>query len=226
MSNSQAPFSTIPMEGASVLDLTWNAVSPLAGVLVAERHGAAAGRAGVVLAELGDFSLVQIMARRGGWAQTAKVARARFGVAPPARPAAVFGNGAVLVWSGPDQFLALADRDTEPSLGELREAFAGAASLSDQSDGRCLIRLTGTRVREALAKLSSLDLHDSAFPVGSAAATSIDHTNVSLWRGPDGPGGATYDLLVFTSFASSLWNTILDAAAEYGVEAGSGRAFP
>jgi sarcosine oxidase subunit gamma len=214
------------MEGASVPDLVWNAVSPLAGVLVAGRHGAPAGRAGVALAELGDFSLVQVMARRGRWAQAAEIARARFGIAPPARPSAVFGKKAVLVWSGPDQFLALADRGTGPSFGDLKEAFAGAASLSDQSDGRCLIRLSGTHVREALAKLSSLDLHDTAFPAGSAAATFIDHTNVSLWRGPDGAEGAAFDLLVFTSFASSLWRTILDAAAEYGVEAGSGPAFP
>jgi sarcosine oxidase subunit gamma len=182
---------------------------------------------GVVLSELTGFSLVQVMARRGRWAETVKAAEACFGVPAPDRPAFVMGKAASLIWSGPQQFLALAHGNgfADP-LASLRQAFAGIASLSDQSDGRCLIRLSGPRIRDTLAKICSLDLHDTAFPVGAAAATSIDHTNVSLWRCPDAPGeGPVYHLLVFTSFADSLWRTILDSAAEFGVETSTERAF-
>jgi len=74
-------------------------------------------------------------------------------------------------------------------------------------------------VRDVLAKLSSLDLADSAFSVGWAAATSIDHTPVNLWRADDRPAGApVFNILVLTSFAESLRQTFLDAAAEYGVD--------
>ena len=72
-----------------------------------------------------------------------------------------------------------------------------------------------------MAKLVSLDLHDSAFPVGTAAATALDHTSINFWRAPDADGLPVYDMLVFTSFADSLWHTMLDAAAEYGVRTGA-----
>ena len=69
-----------------------------------------------------------------------------------------------------------------------------------------------------LAKLSSIDLHPAAFPIGAAAATSMDHTSVTLWRGGDLPDGqAVFNVLVFATFTESLWHTMLDAAAEYGV---------
>ena len=59
-----------------------------------------------------------------------------------------------------------------------------------------------------LAKLSSIDLHPAAFPLGAAAATSIDHTSVNLWRDSDLPDGqAVFNLLVFATFAQSLWHT-------------------
>jgi len=68
-----------------------------------------------------------------------------------------------------------------------------------------------------LAKVSSIDLHPDVFGVGAAAATSMDHTSVTLWRNNDRDGQAVFNLLVFGTFAESLWHTILDSAAEYGV---------
>ena len=38
-----------------------------------------------------------------------------------------------------------------------------------------------------------------------------------------GDGQAVFNLLVFATFAESLWHTMLDAAAEYGVDVGAGR---
>ncbi|TIX36785.1 MAG: sarcosine oxidase subunit gamma, partial [Mesorhizobium sp.] len=95
------------------------------------------------------------------------------------------------------------------------------AWLSDQSHARVLISVSGEKARAMLAKLSSLDLHPAAFPAGTGAATSIDHTSINLWRGNDRPDGqAVFNLLVFATFAESLWHTIFDAAAEYGVDIG------
>ena len=85
----------------------------------------------------------------------------------------------------------------------LRQAFSGLASLSDQSHARALIRIAGPDARAMLAKLSSIDLHPAAFLPGDAAATSIDHTSVNLWRGSDLPDGqAVFNLLVFATFAA------------------------
>jgi len=203
-----------------VVEYSWEAQSPLRKTFAPGRIGLASGDAGIAMAEISDFSLIQVMARRGQVANVAKAAKKAWGVLPPEKPGAVTGKGATLIWTGPDQFFVLSAGITPDPVPPLAAIFTGTASLSDQSGGRCLIQLSGARVRDALAKVSSVDLHDAVFPVGGAAATSIDHTGVNLWRGPDAADGSpVYSLLVFTSFADSLWHTLADAAAEYGVEA-------
>jgi len=203
-----------------VAEFAWVPASPLGGAFAAGRSGARAGAAGVRIEERRGLSLMQVMVRRGQWPAVEAAAENLFGQKPPARPQAVFAGSATLVWSGPGQFLILAAGDgfSDP-LAPYRGAFGDAASLSDQSDGRTLIRVSGVNARDMLAKVCSLDLHPSVFPAGAAAATSIDHTSVSLWRAPDEASGApAFDLLVFRSFAQSLWERLLVSGAEYGVE--------
>jgi sarcosine oxidase subunit gamma len=201
-----------------VAELDWIATTPLSRVYAAGRHGAKDGAAGLSMAELTDFELVQAMARRGMWGAAEQACKQAYGKAAPASPQAIEADGALLVWSGPDQFLLLSARKSGRSaMDAARSAFAGIASLSEQSDGRSLIRVSGPRARDMLAKVCSLDLHPAVFPVGTAAATSIDHTSVNLWRGPDASGAAVFHLLVFATFAESLWRTLLDSGAEYGI---------
>lgn len=200
-------------------DLSWVATAPLSHVLKSGRHGADKDAAGVAFTDLRDFALVQVMARRGKAAALGKAAKQHFGTAAPSKPKAVTAGDSLLVWSGPDQFLVLSARTGMASpLEPLAESLAGLASLSDQSDARALIRIAGPSARDVLAKFCSLDLHPQEFPVGTAAATSIDHTAVTLWRGADIDGAPVFNLLVFASFAESLWHMMLDSGAEYGLE--------
>ncbi|TGP18854.1 MULTISPECIES: sarcosine oxidase subunit gamma family protein [unclassified Mesorhizobium] len=206
-------------------DFSWNTQSALEKALVPGRHGVAGTQAGVTLEEVSDISLVQVMARRGRAAETAKAAKKLFGIEPPRAPGAAVARNATLIWSGPDQFIVFSARQPDGQFAKVSKAFAGIASLSDQSDGRCLIRIGGPRARQALAKFCSLDLDDKAFPLGAAATTSIDHTAMNIWRGADGTDGhAVFNMLVFTSFADSLWHTVLDSSLEYGVQASSAHA--
>lgn len=201
-------------------DFTWTARSALQHTAIAGRHGAAVQKPGIVVSEVRDFNLVLIFARRGKWAATAKAIKAHFGIAAPTTPKAVAGKDMTIIWSGPDQVMALSPRQGATSpLGGLHDTFEGIASLSDQSDGRALIRISGPDARKMLAKISSVDFHDDVFPVGAAASTSVDHTTVNLWRSADAADGSpVFNLLVFSSFAGSLWHTILDSSVEYGVE--------
>jgi heterotetrameric sarcosine oxidase gamma subunit len=93
--------------------------------------------------------------------------------------------------------------------------------VSDQSDARCLIAIAGPCVRDALAKLVSVDLDQVAFPVGAVAATVMEHTNVTIWRTADGTDGPRYLVLCLTSFAGSVWHAIGEAGAEFGVDRGA-----
>ncbi|TPK69645.1 sarcosine oxidase subunit gamma [Mesorhizobium sp. B2-4-19] len=203
------------MEGASVAEFSWDVRSPLDRALAVGRYGAH-GDAGVTLTEIRNFDLVQVMARRGRAPAMAKAAKARFGAAAPETPQAVQASDATLIWSGPDQFFVLS-KGGKHGIGALGQAFAQSASLSDQSHARVLISVSGVKARAMLAKLSSIDLHSGVFAVGAAAATSMDHTSVTLWRGNDlADGLAVFNVLVFATFAESLWHTMLDSAAEYG----------
>jgi len=199
-----------------VVELSWTATTPLSRIYAQGRHGVKKGAARLSMAELTDFELVQVMARRGLWSPTDQACKEAYGQPAPAKPQAVRAEGALLIWSGPDQFFVLSPRGA--ALERARLAFAGMASLSEQSDGRCLLQVSGARARDMLAKVCSLDLHPGVFPVGAAAATSIDHTSVNLWRGDDSATGeAVFHLLIFSTFAESLWHTLLDSGAEYGI---------
>ncbi|MBA1141573.1 sarcosine oxidase subunit gamma [Mesorhizobium sp. CCANP35] len=200
-------------------EFSWDIRSPIERALVVGPYGAL-GEAGVSLTEIRNFDLVQVMARRGKAAEMTKPAKARFGVAAPEMPKAVSTADATLIWSGPDQFFVLS-KGGKHTTEALVQTFASSASLSDQSHARVLISISGPKGRMMLAKLSSIDLHPDAFPAGAAATTSMDHTSVTLWRGNDRPDGqAVFNVLVFATFAESLWHTMLDSAAEYGVEIG------
>ncbi|WP_027036068.1 sarcosine oxidase subunit gamma [Mesorhizobium ciceri] len=200
-----------------MVDFSWAPRSPLEKALVAGVHGARRIEADVSLTEIRNFDLVQLMARRGKGTDLAKAAKARFGVVPPDAPKVVQTPDATLIWSGPDQFFVLS-KGGKHTVRTLAPALSGPASLSDQSHARVLISISGAKARTMLAKLSSIDLHPDAFPVGAAAATSMDHTSVTLWRGNDRTNGqAVFNVLVFATFAESLWHTMLDSGAEYGV---------
>ncbi|MER8483934.1 sarcosine oxidase subunit gamma family protein [Mesorhizobium sp. M1322] len=201
-------------------DFSWLPRSPLENALVAGAYGARDVAPGISLTEVRNFDLVQVMARRAKGAELANAAKARFGMAAPEVPKAVSASDVTLIWSGPDQFLVLS-KDGKHAMDRLSQAFSQSASLSDQSHARAWISVSGAKARTMLAKLSSIDLHPPAFPIGAAAATSIDHTSVNLWRGDDRlDGQAVFNLLVFATFAETLWHTMLDAAAEYGVDIG------
>ena len=201
-------------------DFLWSSQSPLKKAVVAGHHGAGHGASGVSLSHVSDIALVQVMTRRGRGAEVAKAAKKLFGTEPPAALKIANGKTVTLVWSGPDQFLAFSlQPKLAPSIDQTEQAFAGSASLSNQSDGRCQIRISGPKAKDALAKMTSLDLHDQVFPVGSAATTSIDHTAVNFWReADDANGNPAYVALVFTSFADTLWHLFVESSLEYGVE--------
>ncbi|TSE14145.1 sarcosine oxidase subunit gamma [Mesorhizobium intechi] len=205
-------------------EFSWDVRSPLDRALAVGRYGGH-GDAGVALTEIRNFDLIQVMARRGKAAEMAKAAEGRFGVAAPETPKVVQTADATLIWSGPDQFLVRSKGDKH-GMAALAPLLAGSASLSDQSHARVLVSVSGAKARTMLAKLSSIDLHPGVFAVGAAAATSMDHTSVTLWRGNDrADGQAVFNVLVFATFAESLWHTMQDSAAEYGVAIGHSEEF-
>lgn len=188
---------------------TWQKRSAWHGVAKAGRHGRAEGAAGVRLAPRGTHAIATIIARAG---QEAAV-NAAIGIAAPNTPRVVHKDGASLVWAGPGQWLFVGT--SRGAIDDLSKRLQGIAAVSDQSDARAMLRVSGPRARDALAKGCMIDLHPRAFAPGSTALTSIAHIGAQLWQVDDAP---SYDIIVFRSMAGSFWHWLTDAAAEFGCE--------
>jgi sarcosine oxidase subunit gamma len=73
-------------------------------------------------------------------------------------------------------------------------------------------------VRDALAKVCTIDLHPSQFHAGRIALTSLGHLPAILWQIDESPA---YEIVVPRSFARSFLDALIGASAEFGCEAGS-----
>jgi methylglutamate dehydrogenase subunit D len=96
----------------------------------------------------------------------------------------------------------------------LCDELAGLASVCDQSDSYTLIRVSGTRAREALAKGLMIDLHPRTFRSGDAALTAVAHIAVYFWQLDPAP---TYEFAASRSAAADFWRGLVEAGNEYGV---------
>jgi methylglutamate dehydrogenase subunit D len=156
-----------------VADFDW---TPRSAVAVSDaatgRLGRQDGRAGIVLRELTGFDLALVASRRGMSGDLASAFASAFATSLPVPGRTVQAGAATVVWSGPDQYLVVASRQDAALAGQLSQRLGAPASVSDQSDARCLLAISGPRVLDALAKLVSVDLDEVAFPAGAVAATS------------------------------------------------------
>lgn len=125
-------------------------------------------------------------------------------------------NDTVLLWLGPDEWLIVVPGGREAKLSaELRMALARQhTALTDVSDSRTVIGLTGRHAREVLMKGCSLDLHARAFAAGHCAQTRLARAHMLLHQIDDSPA---YDIYVHRSFADYVWRWLENAANEYGV---------
>lgn len=197
-------------------DITaWTARSAWAGILPVGSIGAT-GPAGVSVEPLEGCGVAHLIVRSGGEAALAAAVEQLCGVIPPAQPRMVRADMHAVVWSGPGQWLLLADR--RDGFAATLDLLGRHAAVADQSHARAALRLAGPRVRQTLAKGCMLDLHPAAFPPGTAALTSIAHIAVHLWRIDDGadPLNAVFDMMLPRSMAGSFWSWLSAAAAEFG----------
>lgn len=194
---------------------TWLADSPSGaarGVLAAEREGPAVAR---------------VEARKGQATRVAQLLRAELGIEPPEGPRRASRGDAALAGIAPQTWLATREGADGTFPQTLRSLLGDCASVVDQSDAFAVIRLTGPRVREMLAKLVPIDVHPRSFRVNDVAQTLCGHVRVVLWRLEDGTSSvptddgartdAVFELWAGRSLADSLWRAVCHGGAEFGV---------
>jgi len=172
------------------------------GVLATERHG---------------LAIARIAARRGQSARLAELFRASFGVEPPSGPRRASRGEVAIAGSGPQTWLATRDGAGNGFAESLRRLLEDCASVSDQSDAYAILRLTGPKVRDTLAKLIPIDTHPRSFHVNNVAPTICGYVNVTLWRLEDtAQSDPVFEIWVGRSLAVSLHQAISHGAAEFG----------
>jgi heterotetrameric sarcosine oxidase gamma subunit len=186
--------------------------SPFAGLPTAVGSGS-----GVLATECNGLGVARIVARRGQGARLAELLRASFGVESPSGPRRASRGDVGIARIGPQTWLATRDGAGNDFAESLRRLLADCASVSDQSDAHAILRLTGRRVRDALAKLTPLDIHPRTFQVNDVAQTICGYVNVMLWRLEDSAqSDPVFEIWVGRSFAVSLHQAISHGAAEFG----------
>lgn len=159
-------------------------------------------------------TMASIAANAGQTAALQAAIEGAYGVTLTLRPARTQAkDGTAFVWAGAGQWLAVAEDGSARDLeAELKSRLAGLASVADQSDGRVIVRISGERARDVLAKGVPLDLDPRAFKAGDAAITHASHIGVMLWQLDERP---TYELAMFRSYADSFAHWLTESAAEY-----------
>lgn len=172
---------------------------------------------GVTFNDRHGLAMASVLAKAGQGAALALRVREHFGVDLPQGPRRSVAGVVAFLGTGPGAWLVTSENGCDSFAVQLRDKLGDLASVSDQSDGYAVLRLSGFKVREALAKLVPVDLHPRAFQVGDVAVTVAAHIGVTLWRSENRNDGApVFEIAAFRSFASSLWHALSTSAAEFG----------
>jgi len=148
---------------------------------------------GVTLAEAEVGPITSIAVLVGGAKDVAKGLKP-LGLSFPAPNRTLEKRGARIVWTGRDQAFL---------IGVAAPPLDGAA-LTDQSDGWAVLALSGVGAADVLARLVPLDLRLSAFPVGQAVRSGLNHMNAVILR----TGDYAFEVMVFRSMARTAWHEI------------------
>jgi heterotetrameric sarcosine oxidase gamma subunit len=194
-----------------------SARSALAGTVRLGRYGAlSSGAPAVVLSERTGLAIAHVATRKGKIAEVIDWLGGVGGASPENAPRSVIGDHMVIVGCAPGQWFALSDGvGSSSAVARLTDALAGIASVIDHSAGKVVVRVTGPRARDVLAKGCPIDLDPRVFKPGSAASTEIAHIGCVIWQVDDQP---TFDLMVNRSVAKSFWSWLAASAAAYGYE--------
>jgi len=195
--------------------LSLAALSALSGIAMPGHYGCA-GATGIVIEEVTDIAFASIAAKREKHFALINAINTAFGVVLPDGPRRVARGHVTFAGVGPDQWIASADgAEAAGFAARVRGRIGPFAAVSDQSGARLVLRVSGPRVRDVLAKGVPVDLHPKAFKPGDLVCTIVGYINTQIDMLDDAP---TYQLAAPRSMAGSFWSWLTASAAEFGYE--------
>ena len=175
----------------------------------------AGGDAGVEILIQPNFGHINL---RGdpGIAEFVSAAESVPGQELPVTPNTMSNGKNRIFWLGPNEWLVITPlADSLELMARLRKSFTGQhACVTDVSGGQIAMQLSGSRVRDVLAKGCTLDFHPDSFKAGSCAQSGIAKANMLIGLVDD---EATFEIVMRRSYVEyfALW--LRHAAREYRV---------
>jgi heterotetrameric sarcosine oxidase gamma subunit len=128
-------------------------------------------------------------------------------------------RGTLVIGSGPGEWLLLAPPGSNAGVMERIGAIqdGGLVSVFDATHGRALVRITGARASDLLAKVCTIDLTDEGTPDGAAFRSSVAKLVTDVVRDDRGDS-RSYLLHCERSSGQYLFDALIDAGDEFGIE--------
>lgn len=149
----------------------------------------------------------------------AKVAVRADPIGPMAEALAKHPSNVLVTSVVPGEWLVLAEAGEQARVVSWLTSLVSTefVSVVDLTHGRALLRLTGRRAADVLAKECAVDLSDRGSPNGSALRTAVAGLAVDVVRN-DRDGGPSYLLHCERSSGQYLFDALLDAGADLGID--------
>ena len=150
----------------------------------------------------------------------AVVVKSALAVELPRQPLTTSRSGeTACLWLGPDEWMIIGGDDVAAKTANLAIALADTHyQLAEVSDYYTAIEVAGPRARDALMKLTTLDIHPREFPVGRIAGSVFGHANAWLWLTDESDDDSpVFRLIVRWSMADYLWCLLADCGREWGM---------
>lgn len=191
-------------------------ISPAAPVRVVAGWEVSGARSNAALTITDNTPLAKVQVRAPWNGALAKVLGVPLG-------RAVRDADELVIGSGPGQWLVLAPPGAAAGVASRLEGIAADSareefvSVTDLTHGRALVRLTGERVTDLLARLCPADLHGDMAPDGAAFRTAVAGVATDLVR-DDHAGNMSYLLHCERSSGQYLFDALVAAGEPFGIE--------
>jgi heterotetrameric sarcosine oxidase gamma subunit len=188
-------------------------ISPAPPVTVERGWEISARRSDAELRIMDCTPLAKVLVRASANGEVARTLGVPFG------RAARDERGTLVVGSGPGEWLLLAPPGANAAVaGRVEEVHDDElVSVFDATHGRALMRITGARAADLLAKVCGVDLSEETTPDGAAFRSSVAKLVTDVVRDDRG-GERSYLLHCERSSGQYLFDALIDAGDEFGIE--------
>ena len=133
------------------------------------------------------------------------------GAVLPTKPNTYVQNEKVkIIWLGPDEWMIINDQENELFIKLKNELGDLEASVTDVSENRTIIRLSGKKIMTLLSKFLVLDLEKNLGTQSSCAQTIFVKVPILLVRNNDNNQIPVIDIFTNRSHANYIYNLIVD----------------